>query len=163
MNVKVISDQIGAASTLKSCFAGLSKGLCALGIATYTTAHTAGVLPELQSHLADLYPAIHGVVEKSITTMPPKAYRWVDEMKHIGETLADEGNLPAGQSMFSGVSGLYKVVADDTVLGQEVTGKRKRGTTVEDVAEAIKTGIEEKKLKGKGEEKLELAWRGSWT
>ena len=106
-----------------------------------------------------------------MTGMPPKAYRWVDEMKFIGNTFADVGGLSCGEAVFGGIAEVYRTVAEDTVLGEERTETRKRGRTVEDVAEAMVEGIKKKRMggrKGSGaepgeKEKLELAWRGSWS
>jgi hypothetical protein len=56
----------------------------------------------------------------------------------VGESLED---------MFTGAAGVYRVVAEDTVLGKEKVGKRERGTTVEDVAKAVAEGLEDRKAK----------------
>jgi hypothetical protein len=95
--------------------------------------------------------------------MPPKAYRWVEEMRQIGSTFATEGGLPAGENVFGGIAEVYRVVAEDTVLGEERTEHRKRGRTADDVAECMREGIKRKKEGGKEKEKLDLAWRGSWS
>ena len=95
--------------------------------------------------------------------MPPKAYRWVDEMRQIGETFAEEGDLSQGDSVYDGVADIYRMIADDTVLGQERTEKRKRGKTVEDVAGCVVEGLQQKRRKDDKEEKLDLTWRGSWS
>lgn len=163
LNMKFISPKIGTASALKACFASLSKGFSALAILSYTTAATCGVLPELQAHLDEFAPGVRQRAEGGLTAMPPKAYRWVDEMREIGQTFSSSGGLSAGGNVFDGISELYRFVAEDTALGAEKVGKRKRGTTAEDVAEAIEEGIQKKMHKGEPkEEKLELAWRGSW-
>ena len=165
LNMKIVSDKIGSASALKSCFASLTKGLTALSIMSYTTAHTCGVLPELQEHLEKYSPRTHALANSSLTSMPPKAYRWVDEMKQIGETFSEEGGFTAGLGgdVFQGISDIYKLVADGTVLGKEKSEKRKRGTKPEDVAECVAEGIQKKRRKDAGEEKLDLTWRGSWS
>ena len=54
--MQILDDKIGTASTLKSCFASLTKGFTALSILSFTTAHTANVLPHLQSHLEKFSP-----------------------------------------------------------------------------------------------------------
>lgn len=167
LNMKRVSDRVGSASALKACFASINKGFTLLSMVSYTTAHTAGVLPELQEHLAQFAPALKTKAESGMTDVAPKAYRWVDEMRQIGETFDLEGgfgNGLGGRAMFDGIADLCKFVADDTVLGHEKVGKRKRGTTVEDVAEAMKEGIAaKKKKKEQGDEKLEMTWRGSWS
>ena len=95
--------------------------------------------------------------------MPPKAYRWVDEMREIGQTFRSSGGFQSGGKLFDEVAEMYRFVAEDTVLGDERVGKRKRGQTAEDVAEAIEEGIQSKMQKREGKEaKLDLAWRGSW-
>lgn len=77
--------------------------------------------------------------------MPPKAYRWVREMEEIAATYAEEGGFE--RALFEGVAGVYRFVAEDTVLGAEKMGVRKRGRTVEDVAAAMGEGLEAKRKK----------------
>jgi hypothetical protein len=42
---------------------------------------------------------------------------------------------------FDGVAEVYRVVAEDTDLGLEQPGKRKRGTTVDDVVDVMQSGM----------------------
>lgn len=92
-------------------------------------------------------------------------------MREIGETFAGAGGLGrTAKEALGGVAEMYRFIAEDTELGSERIGKRKRGLTGEDVAEAIREGVQRKKKgtdsgkkEGEGEEKLELAWRGSWS
>lgn len=79
--------------------------------------------------------------------MPPKAYRWVREMEEIAETHADEGGFNGDAGLFGEVAKVYKSVADESVLGEEKTETRKRGLTVEDVAEAMSEGLRGKRRK----------------
>ena len=185
--MKILGPKIGQASALKSCFASLTKGMTALSILSFTTAHTCGVLTELQEHLAEYSPKSLELAKYGLTAMPPKAYRWVEEMRQINETFTEEGGFSSavlsshanGQSepvpeilpgdsrgsggVFESVAEIYKLIADDTVLGEERVEKRKRGTDPEDVAECIRDGIARKKKKLAGEGKdLEAAWRGTW-
>lgn len=81
--------------------------------------------------------------------MPPKAYRWVREMEEIAITHADEGGFEGGKGDGGGVFGqvaeVYRSVAEDTVLGEETTERRKRGRTLEDVALVMGEGLMSKK------------------
>ena len=77
--------------------------------------------------------------------MPPKAYRWVDEMKEIAETFHTEGAFE--KDLFEGVSEVYRFVADETDLGKEKTEDRRAGKTPEDVAKLTRLGLERKKDK----------------
>jgi hypothetical protein len=172
--MKVVGDTIGSASALKACFASLSKGMIALSILSFTTAHQAGVLPALEEHLKEFNPGALAVAKNGLTGMPPKAYRWVDEMRQINETFVEEGGFSpdvlkavedggvgggaAKAGVFEGVAEVYKLIADDTVLGQERVESRKRGMDVKDVVECIGEGIKAKKRKLAGED-----WKRSWS
>jgi hypothetical protein len=167
LNLKHISDVIGPASALKACFASLTKGFTALSILSFTTASACGVLPELQEHLAEFNPAGGAAAARGLVGMPPKAYRWVDEMKEIGETFAEVGGFSeglGGKAVFEGISEVYQFVAKGTELGREKTGSRKRGKTVEDVAKSMREGMRKRRKSGAGEdEDLSLTWRSSWS
>ncbi|KAI0206403.1 6-phosphogluconate dehydrogenase [Astrocystis sublimbata] len=145
LNARHISDEIGAASGLKMCFASLTKGFTSLAIQSFTTAKRLGVLDELQGELQGLVPAHWKSAERGVIGMAPKAYRWVKEMEEIALTFDEEGGFP--QDLFRGVAGVYRAVAEDTVLGNEKVGKRKRGTDVEDMASAMAEGLGNKRKK----------------
>ncbi|KAI1364419.1 6-phosphogluconate dehydrogenase [Xylaria arbuscula] len=145
LNVRHVSDEIGVASGLKMCFASLTKGFTSLAIQSFTTAKRLGVLEELQSELEGRAPAHWKSAERGVVGMAPKAYRWVREMEEIALTFNEEGGFP--QDVFRGVANVYKTVAEDTVLGEEKVGKRKRGTDVYDMAAAMAEGLENKKKK----------------
>ena len=171
LNIKLIADTIGSASALKSCFASLSKGMIALSILSFTTAHSAGVLPSLEEHLKEFNPGALATAQRGLRSMPPKAYRWVDEMREINQTFVDEGGFDPSvlltdtehaerhaNGVFEGVADIYKLIADDTVLGEEKTEYRKRGKDVEDVVQCVSEGIAVKKRKIAGAE-----WHGTWV
>lgn len=141
LNTEHLGAQIGTASGLKCCFASLTKGLTALAIQSFGTASRLGVLPQLQSHLRAFSPKTGELVARSLVGMPPKAYRWVAEMRQVGETFAEEGGWALRASVFEHVAEVYRVVAEETVLGREKNGERWRGLTVEDVAEAVSEGL----------------------
>ncbi|KAG8165149.1 hypothetical protein KVR01_005424 [Diaporthe batatas] len=145
LNVKHISPDIGASSGLKMCYASLSKGYAAIAIQSFTTAQRMGVLEPLREALQDTVPGRVKQTENALTGMPPKAYRWVREMEEIAKTHAEEGGFE--DFLFKGAAGVFKAVAQDTVLGQEKVGDRKRGRTAEDVAAAMAEGMEKRRKK----------------
>ncbi|KAI0431012.1 6-phosphogluconate dehydrogenase [Xylaria sp. FL1042] len=145
LNVRHVSDDVGVASGLKMCFASLTKGFTSLAIQSFTTAKRLGVLDELQSELQGLVPGHWAAAQRGIIGMAPKAYRWVREMEEIALTFDEEGGFP--QDTFRGVADVYRAVAEDTELGKEKVGKRKRGTDVHDMAAAMAEGLENKKKK----------------
>ncbi|KAK1754938.1 6-phosphogluconate dehydrogenase [Echria macrotheca] len=149
LNISHISPLIGSASALKMCFASLSKGYAAIATQAVTTAKRHGVFAELEDSLQQLAPAQLARMRSAVVGMPPKAYRWVHEMHEISATHAgqddDEGEGFAPEFMFRGAAEVFRTVAEDTVLGGEKVGKRVRGQTAEDVADAMVEGLRERK------------------
>ena len=151
LNSSYLGPEIGSASGLKCCFASLTKGLSALAIQSFSTAHSLGVFSELQHLLEQFQPAIHRSTTRAVTAVPPKSGRWVEEMVQIGRCFGEEGGWDnvsgtEGADVYQRVAGVYKAVAEDTVLGKERQEHRVRGTTADDVAvavdEALKGGPE---------------------
>ncbi|KAL4749252.1 hypothetical protein BDW72DRAFT_204976 [Aspergillus terricola var. indicus] len=137
-----ISSSIGAASGLKMCFASMTKGVFALAIQSFVTAESMGIFPELKHYMGKHNPGILEIVNKGVVGMPSKAWRWINEMQQIGAMMEDEGGFSGG--LFREIGEVYRVVAEDTALGSEQIGQRKRGTTVEDVVAAVREGMEMK-------------------
>lgn len=142
LNTRHISPDIGAASGLKMCFASTTKGFTALAIQSFTTASKLGVLDELKQELSDRNAWDRAA--NSVTAMAPKAYRWVREMEEIALTFEEDGGF--APDSFQGAAKVFQAVADSE-LGQEKIGKRKRGTTVEDFAEALSEGMDKRMKK----------------
>ncbi|KAH7329298.1 6-phosphogluconate dehydrogenase [Stachybotrys elegans] len=145
LNMRSISSEIGPASGLKMCFASMSKGFTALATQAFATAHKLGVGEELAQEMTQILPKHLDLVRRGVPAMPPKAYRWVREMEEIATTMSEDGGW--GRSLFDGAAEVYNAVAQDKALGQEKIGKRKRGTTVEDVASLLAEGLEAKRKK----------------
>ncbi|KAK0731593.1 6-phosphogluconate dehydrogenase [Lasiosphaeris hirsuta] len=149
LRAKHIGPEVGAASGLKMCFASLSKGYAAIAVQAVTTARRLGVLDDLKEALGELAPGNLERMEKGVVGMAPKAYRWVREMEEISATHAGEGEDQDGgfvpEYIFRGAAEVFRTVAEDTVLGREKVGKRERGTTADDVADAIVEGLKERK------------------
>lgn len=131
------------------CFASLTKGYTAIAIQAFASAERLGVLDELMGAVEAVIPGVSGRIRAGVTGMAPKAYRWVGEMEEISRTHEEAGWV--GEDMFSGAAGVYRVVAEGTVLGEERVGRRDRGQTVEDVARAVAEGLEGRKGKEKKE------------
>ncbi|KAG5981377.1 hypothetical protein E4U55_002998 [Claviceps digitariae] len=145
LNMRSISDDVGAASGLKMCFAAVSKGFTALATQSFATARRLGVADELRREMGQILPGFLATAERSVPDMPPKAYRWVREMEEIADTMAEEGGWT--KELFSGAADVYRSVAENDVLGKEKIGKRRRGMTIEDVAVLVGEGLEQKKKK----------------
>lgn len=138
LNIRLVSARIGAASTLKLSFSALTKGLTALSILSFSTAQKESMLPELLALLEEYSPRTAALATKGVVAMSPKAYRWEDEMRGIGETFDAEGGWNGiGADVYGGLAEIYRTIAEDTVLGEERVEHRVRGLTVEDAAQII--------------------------
>lgn len=147
LNMKHLNDDIGSASGLKMCFAGLNKGFTALAIQSFTTAHNLGVLPELQEHLKEYSPLLGETANRGLPSMPPKAYRFITEQLEIADTYETDGGFSPEENIFKPIAAVYEVVAYGTELGKEKTDSRQRGKTAEDVALLMSEGLAKRKIK----------------
>ena len=97
-----------AASALKMSYAGITKGLTALGSIMLLGAARAGVADALRSELAASQPMLLAWFARQIPSMFPKAGRWVAEMEEIASFLRQS---PEGADLFGATAGFYKGVA----------------------------------------------------
>jgi L-threonate 2-dehydrogenase len=110
MNIRVIEGGIGRASAVKMSFAGVTKGVTAIGTAMLLAAARAGVTDELFRELAASRPDLLDWFELQIPKMFPKAYRWVAEMEEISRFAEwDE----ATRQLYFAIARLYERVAHD--------------------------------------------------
>jgi putative dehydrogenase len=108
LDIAVLDGPIGAASALKLSYAGLTKGIIALGTAMVGAAERAGLAEALRLELARTQPQILARLGRQIPGAFPKAYRWVAEMQEIAKYLGDEAH---GAAIYQGVARLYEKVA----------------------------------------------------
>ncbi|KAL9094527.1 MAG: hypothetical protein Q9165_003086 [Trypethelium subeluteriae] len=131
LNMRHIADEIGPASGLKMCFASTTKGPTAIAIQSFTTASRLGVLDELRAHLSNYSPMTGQLAEAGVKGMPSKAYRWVEEMRQIGETFEVDGGWGKETAIFPGAAALYEFVASVEGVGGE------KGAEVEQVVHGL--------------------------
>ena len=125
-----IDGPIGAASALKMCYGGITKGLTAIGSAMVLAAHRAGIADTLHTELSAIQPQLMARLSGSVPDMFSKSYRWVAEMEEIASFVSDR----AEREMYQGIAELYERLAADTKDSREEIealakffGKPKRG------------------------------------
>jgi putative dehydrogenase len=106
--IRVLDGPIGAASALKMSYAGITKGLTAIGAAMMLGASRAGCAPALRQELAESQPQLTAWLTRQVPRMYSKAYRWVAEMEEIAAFLDED---PASSTMYSGMARLYERLA----------------------------------------------------
>jgi 3-hydroxyisobutyrate dehydrogenase-like beta-hydroxyacid dehydrogenase len=138
LEVRVINDEIGAASGLKMCYGALTKGLQALGTELLLAAQLMGLEATLRAEQEASTPDILAWLQRSVPTMPPKAYRWVGEMEEIAATFGDLGLTP---QIFQGIADLYRFVAE-TPIGKESPESRDRTRGLDGVIAALAENVD---------------------
>jgi 3-hydroxyisobutyrate dehydrogenase-like beta-hydroxyacid dehydrogenase len=100
---------IGDASALKMSYAGITKGLVALGAAMALAAERAGIADALHTELSESQPAVLKQLSRGVPGMFPKAYRWVAEF----EEMARFAGPGLETEIFDGIARLYGRIARD--------------------------------------------------
>jgi 3-hydroxyisobutyrate dehydrogenase-like beta-hydroxyacid dehydrogenase len=121
LDVEVMDGPIGAASGLKMSYAGLTKGITALGTAMVAAAMRDGLGDALRSELARTQPQILRRIGQSVPAMFPKAYRWVAEMEEIAAFL---GGDERGAMIYRGAACLYQRIAEEGAHRDAAEGLR---------------------------------------
>ncbi len=115
IDVRVMSERIGDASAIKMCYASYTKGAVALGVEMLMAARRLGVEAALDRELQQSAADNRQWVLSRTTVMPPKAYRWVPEMREIAKTFEGAGLTPR---ILLGAADMYEMIAK-TALGRE--------------------------------------------
>jgi 3-hydroxyisobutyrate dehydrogenase-like beta-hydroxyacid dehydrogenase len=110
LDVRVLDGPSGAASALKMCYAGINKGLAAIGAAMLLAASRAGATAALHQEMSESLPGILSALERQIPDMLPKSYRWGAEMREIA---AFGGSGSATHDIFNGFGELFDGIAGD--------------------------------------------------
>ncbi len=118
LDIRVLDGPVGAASTLKMCYAGIGKGLTALASAMILAAERAGAGEALRAEMERSQKTLLNRLDGSIPDMFPKAYRWVAEMEEISGFL---GTDRPESEIYRGMAGFYEQLAADVAeAGPEV-------------------------------------------
>ena len=116
LDVAIVEGGIGAASALKMSYAGLTKGLIAVGATMFGAASRASLATALREELARSQPQLLAMLTAMIPRMYSKAYRWVSEMEQIAEFV---GGDETGGAIYSGAARLYEQLAADFEQGRD--------------------------------------------
>ncbi|MBO4222745.1 NAD(P)-dependent oxidoreductase [Bradyrhizobium neotropicale] len=110
LDLRIVEGPVGAASALKMSYAGINKGLTAVGAAMVLAATRAGAADALRDELALSQPHILARLGNALPDMVPKAYRWVAEMREIAAFLGPDH--PASL-VYEGFARLFEHIATD--------------------------------------------------
>lgn len=108
--VRRLDGPLTAASALKMSYAGITKGLTALGAAMMLAATRESSAEALKAELAESQPALMPWLDRMVPAMYGKAYRWVAELDEIGAFVGEE--FPE-HAMLTAAARFYQRMADD--------------------------------------------------
>ena len=107
MTVKVMGDRVGDASSIKMCYAALTKGTATLQVALLTAARALGVDAALTAELAASQETVLRQMRASIPALPANAHRWIGEMEEIAATFDSVGLSPG---FHQGAAAVYRLL-----------------------------------------------------
>jgi putative dehydrogenase len=119
LDIRVLDGAMSAASALKMSYAGITKGTQAIGAAMMLAAVRAGSADELFKELQLSQKEMFGWFKRQLGTMPPKAYRWVAEMREIAGFVGDD---PAARELYEGAAEFFERFAEDFAAGKKDAG-----------------------------------------
>src|SRR3954469_12014664 len=105
---RCIDGPVGAASGLKMSYAGITKGITALGSSMMLGAARFGCAEALLAELKTSQPQIFNYLSASIPRMYDKAYRWVAEMEEISDF---HGSYKPAADIYAAIARHYEALA----------------------------------------------------
>jgi putative dehydrogenase len=110
LDIRVLEGAISAASALKMSYAGIMKGTQAIGTAMLLAAARSGNADMLYKELQHSQKEMLWWLNRQLAIMPPKAARWVAEMREISEFVSPDSG---GRELFEGAALLYEQIGED--------------------------------------------------
>jgi 3-hydroxyisobutyrate dehydrogenase-like beta-hydroxyacid dehydrogenase len=108
LDIRVMDGPVGQASALKMCYAGLTKGLHAVGVSVIRGAIEAGIEAPFFAELTASQPMLLDYFVRRTPGVFGKTYRWVAEMQEIGDFLGGPG-----EQIYDGAAALFEDLALD--------------------------------------------------
>lgn len=129
VDVRIVGNEVGAASGLKMAYAGWTKGSAALLLALRSYAESLGVDAPLADEWELSQPGLNERLAQMAGGVGPKAWRFAGEMRQIAAALASSG-LPDG----------FHIAAGE--IYQRLAGfKDAAAPALDDVVERILAGV----------------------
>ena len=108
IEVRPIGAEIGRASAIKMCYAGLTKGTNALHVAVLSAAESLGVSEELANEFRSSQSDTYSKMENQVPHLAGAAFRWIGEMEQIAATFEHAGTTP---HFHEGSADIYRMLS----------------------------------------------------
>ena len=126
--VKPLGPEVGRASGLKMCYAGLTKGTFTLHTAVLLAAQSLGLGAELAEEFRFSQPQVYDRMRAVVPRLPADSARWIGEMEEIARTFEAAGVTPA---FHQGAAAIFTLLAE-TPFARETRETMDTGRTLED-------------------------------
>ena len=126
--VKPLGHEIGRASAMKMCYAGLGKATNALYTAVLMAAEAMGLSDELRAEFLYSKKDTYGDMQANVSRLPADSGRWIGEMEEIAASFAAVGVTP---NFHLGAADVFTMLAH-TPFAQETRENMDRTRTLED-------------------------------
>jgi L-threonate 2-dehydrogenase len=110
LTIRPVDGPVGAASAVKMSYAGITKGITALGSMMMLGATRGGVADELRNQLERSHPAFMNNFRRAVPDMFDKAYRFVGEMEEIADFVGEDKEA---RQMYLAIADFYRRMAAD--------------------------------------------------
>ncbi len=117
--VRVLEGPLTAASALKMSYAGITKGVTALGATMMLAAARGGSAAALKAELAESRPDLLRYLSNQVPSMYSKACRWVAELDEIARFIGEDH---PEHDMLTAAARLYERIAEDYEGEKKETG-----------------------------------------
>jgi putative dehydrogenase len=116
LDIRLLDGPLSAASALKMCYGGVTKGVTALGAAMMLAATRGGTADAYFAELQESQPELLAWFKRYVAGMPPKAYRWVAEMDEVASFAGEHAET---RQMYEAIARFYEA------MGRDVDGEQK--------------------------------------
>ena len=110
LKLRLVNGPVGAASAVKMSYAGITKGITALGSMMMLASTRGGVADELRFQLERSHPYFFANFQRAVPDMFSKAYRFVGEMEEIADFVGED---PSAKQMYLAFADFYRRMAAD--------------------------------------------------
>jgi 3-hydroxyisobutyrate dehydrogenase-like beta-hydroxyacid dehydrogenase len=119
--------EIGRASAIKMCYAGLTKGTMTLRTSVLLAGEMLGIGPELKAVLSETQKPQWEAMNQSVPFLAADAGRWSGEMEQIAETFGSVGVTPL---IHKGAAEVFRLL-DASPLGIETRETMDKSRTLD--------------------------------
>ena len=130
IDVRVVSERVGDAASVKMCYGAITKGTTALLAELLIAARRLGVEEALDKELVETQPVIRKWILDHLPSMPPKAYRWVPETEEIAATFGAAGLTPLMMQGAARMCEAFAATAPGRESPEEARAKARKGAEV---------------------------------